>query len=586
MTERFSGVVDIEAAGLLDEISGPEDIYMIGTLDMEGRTTCYTGPGIEEGLRVLEDAELLITHNGLGYDFPALRRCFPSFKLTGTIRDTLVMARIAFPDLKEKDWQKHSADAASLPKEAIGRHSLKAWGHRLGILKDGFGEDVDWATSGFSKEMMEYCFQDCRVTMALWDHLEKQNLSPHAVQLEHSFALTLVLQELHGFRFDVEKAETLAGKLVADRAQLDDQLQEAFPPIEEEYETPKKKVKKTRTITFNPSSRVQIGQRFKAMGWEPTEFTPDGRPRIDESVLKSMPYPEAEVLLKSLMLDKRLGQLVNGKNALLKLVQGASRIRGRVLHIGTVSGRCSHSKPNCAQLPNLGSEYGKEFRELFTVPPGYRLVGVDLKSAELRVLAGYLSKYDGGKYIDIVLNEDVHQANADALEISRSQAKTAVYCWLYGGSAQLLGEVVGGGAKEGKALQAKWYSKMPALKRFKQGVIEAAKRGYLYGLDKRRLPVRSPHSAVNLLLQSGAALLCKHATVLLHKSLSDRLAYGVEWAMVAHVHDELQLEVIETHAEEVAQATVQAIAESSEGFDFPCPMAADFSIGSSWAETH
>ena len=79
MTERFSGVVDIEAAGLLDEISGPEDIYMIGTLDMEGRTTCYTGPGIEEGLRVLEDAELLITHNGLGYDFPALRRCFPSF---------------------------------------------------------------------------------------------------------------------------------------------------------------------------------------------------------------------------------------------------------------------------------------------------------------------------------------------------------------------------------------------------------------------------------------------------------------------------------------------------------------------------
>lgn len=579
-------IFDIEAKGLLDEVHTVEDIYMIGTIDEEGRTTCYQGPGIREGLEVLSQADEVCGHGIVGYDLPLLRRLFPDFKLTGRVRDTLVMSRLAYPNLKEKDWQKHSADEAAIPKELIGSHSLKAWGHRLGIFKDGFGEQVDWATSGFSKEMMEYCFQDCRVTQALRRKLDKLELSEDAIRLEHGFAVTLVLQELHGFKFDREKAERLAGQLVADRAELDDQLQVAFPPIEEEYETPKKKIKKTRTIAFNPSSRVQIGQRFKAMGWEPTEFTPDGRPKIDESVLKSMPYPEAKVLLRSLMLDKRLGQLVNGKNALLKLVRDNSRIHGRVLHIGTVSGRCSHSNPNTAQLPNLGSEYGKEFRELFTVPPGYKLVGVDLKSAELRVLAGYLHKYDGGKYMDIVLNQDVHQANADALEISRSQAKTAVYCWLYGGSAQLLGEVVGGGAKEGKDLQAKWYAKMPALKKFKTGVMEAAKRGHLWGLDRRKLPVRSPHSAVNLLLQSGAALLCKNATVLLHRSLANRLAYGLDWAMVAHVHDELQLEAIEIHAEEVAQAAVKAIGESSEGFGFPCPMAADFQIGDSWADTH
>jgi DNA polymerase I-like protein with 3'-5' exonuclease and polymerase domains len=577
---------DVEARGLLDEITGPEDLYMIGTIDEEGRTTCYQGPGIEEGLRILSEADAVCGHNIIGYDLPLLRRVYPDFKITGKVRDTLVMSRLAFPNLKETDWQKHSADPEAIPKELIGRQSLKAWGHRLGLLKGNFGDEVDWASSGFSKEMMEYCFQDCRVTLALWELLEKQHLSEDAVRLEHSFAVTLLLQELHGFGFDREKAEALAAQLVADRAELDDQLQESFPPIEEEYETPKKKIKKTRTIAFNPSSRVQIGERFKAMGWEPKDFTPDGRPKIDEGVLKGMPYPEAKVLLKSLMLDKRLGQLVNGKNALLKLVRDNSRIHGRVLHIGSVSGRCSHMNPNVAQIPNIGSEYGKEFRELFTVPPGYKLVGVDLKSAELRVLAGYLHKFDGGKYMDIVLNQDVHQANADALEISRPQAKTAVYCWLYGGSAQLLGEVVGGGAKEGKELQAKWYAKMPALKKFKQGVMEAAKRGHLWGLDRRKLPVRSPHSAVNLLLQSGAALLCKNATVLLHRRLADRLAYGVEWAMVAHVHDELQLEVIETHAEEVAEEAVRAIGDSSGGFSFPCPMAADFSVGDSWAETH
>lgn len=579
-------IFDIEAKGLLEDVKEPSDIYMIGILDDSGRPTCYHGPGIKEGLEVLSQAEEVCGHGIVGYDIPLLRRLFPDFKLNGRVRDTLVMSRLAYPHLKEKDWQKHSADAEAIPKNLIGSHSLKAWGHRLGIFKDGFGEDVDWATSGFSKEMMEYCFQDCRVTQALRRKLDKLELSEDAIRLEHSFAVALVLQELHGFYFDEGRAEALAEKLVSDRAALDDKLQEAFPPIIEEYETPKKRLKKTRIKAFNPGSRVQIAERFKAMGWEPTEFTPDGRPKIDEAVLKSMVYPEAKVLLRSLMLDKRLGQLVNGKNALLRLVREDSRIHGRVLHIGTVSGRCSHSNPNTAQLPNLGSEYGKEFRELFTVPRGFRLVGVDLKSAELRVLAGYLHKYDGGKYMDIVLNQDVHQANADALEISRSQAKTAVYCWLYGGSAQLLGEVVGGGAKEGKALQAKWYSKMPALKKFKTGVMDAAKRGYLWGLDRRKLPVRSPHSAVNLLLQSGAALLCKNATVLLHKDLAERLVYGNDWSMVAHVHDELQLEVIEDHAEEVAQAAVNAIAKSSEAFNFPCPMAADFAIGNSWADTH
>jgi DNA polymerase I len=580
-------IFDLEADGLLEDAT---KILCIVTYEGES-PTCYSGAGIEEGLRVLAAAPFVCGHNILAYDLPLLRRLYPTFTLTGKVRDTLVMSRLAYPDMKDKDWQRHSADPDSIPKDLIGRHSLKSWGHRLGMLKDGFGDNVTWGNAELSKEMIDYCIQDCRVTHALWDHLKGLNLSEPALHLEHNFALTLLLQELHGFCFDTARAEELAGTLTARRADLDDDLQQAFPPIVEEYETPKKKIKKTREIAFNPGSRVQIAERFKSMGWEPTEFTPDGRPKIDEAVLKSIPFPEANVLLDSLLIDKRLGQLALGKNALLKLVRdegrhGLQRIHGHVLHIGTVSGRASHSKPNLAQIPNHGSLYGKEFRSLFTVPDWCKLVGVDLKSAELRVLAGYLKKYDGGKYIDIVLNQDVHQANADALGISRSQAKRAVYCWLYGGSAQLLGEVVGGGAKEGKALQARWYEKMPALKRFKQAVVTSAKRGHLFGLDKRRLPVRSSHSAVNLLLQSGAALLTKQAVVSLHKDLSPRLTYGVDWAMVAQVHDELQLEVAEQHAEDVAKAAVHAVEISSEAFGFPCPMAADSSIGNTWAETH
>lgn len=575
-------IFDLETDGLLQEAT---KVHCIVTYDGEG-ATCYSGAGIEEGIRVLENAELLVGHNIIGFDLPLLRRLYPAMKLQGQIRDTLIMSRLAHPDIGDADWKRHSANPGSIPKALIGRHSLKAWGHRLGLLKDGFGDEVQWASSEFSKEMLDYCIQDCRVTQALWDKLLEMELPERAVALEHSFAVCLLLQELHGFRFDTPKGEALAAQLTARRAELDDALQEAFPPIVEEYETPKRKQKKTRTIVFNPGSRVQIAQRFQAKGWEPTAFTPDGRPRIDEAVLKAMPYPEAQILLDSLLVDKRLGQLVTGNNALLRLVQADQRIHGRQLHIGAVSSRSSHSRPNLAQIPNLGSAYGKEFRELFTVPAGNALVGVDLKSAELRVLAGYLSKIDGGQYQDIVLNQDVHQANADALGVTRSQAKRAVYCWLYGGSAQLLGEVVGGGAKEGKALQARWYKKMPALKTFKQSVLNAAKRGYLYGIDKRKMPVRSTHSAVNLLLQGGSAVLTKKAVVLLHQSLSQRLAYGVEWAMVAQVHDEFQVEVLTHHAEEVASAAVQAVEASSKAFEFPCPMAADSAIGATWADTH
>ena len=574
-------IVDIETDGL-----EATEVHCIVTMDEDGSPTCYSGAGISEGLEVLRKAPLLVGHNLLGFDLPVLRRLYPGFKISGVVRDTLVMARLAFPDIKTKDWQKHSADSNAMPKELIGRHSLKAWGHRMGLLKDGFGDAVDWAGSSFSKEMLDYCIQDCRVTLALWEKLEKAALPPNAVHLEHAFAVTLLLQEMHGFRFDKDKAEDLSHVLASRRAELDDELQKAFPPLIEEYETPKKKLKRTREVVFNPSSRVQIAKRFAGMGWTPKDFTPDGGPRIDESVLKDMPYPEAKVLLESLLLDKRLGQLVNGKQALLGLVREDNRIHGRTLHIGTVSGRCSMSRPNLQQIPNMGSLYGKEFRELFCVPEGHKLIGVDLKSAELRVLAGYLKKFDGGKYIDIVCNSDAHAANAEALGVSRSEAKRAIYVWLYGGSAQLLGDVVGGGAKEGKALQARWYKAMPALKRFKEKVLSSAGRGHLYGLDKRRLPVRSTHSAVNLLLQSGAALLSKQATVLLHRKLARKLAYGLEWAMVAHVHDEMQLEAIETHAQEVAEAAVASVEESAEAFGFPCPMAADYSVGDTWADTH
>ena len=89
--------------------------------------------------------------------------------------------------------------------------------------------------------------------------------------------------------------------------------------------------------------------------------------------------------------------------------------------------RCAHRKPNLAQVPA-----DKEFRELFTASPGMTMVGADLSGIELRMLAHYLGRYDGGRYADILLNDDIHQVNADKIGITRRQVKTVTYAFLYG----------------------------------------------------------------------------------------------------------------------------------------------------------
>jgi len=139
-----------------------------------------------------------------------------------------------------------------------------------------------------------------------------------------------------------------------------------------------------------------------------------------------MPYPEARLLEEYLTIDKRISQLANGNQAWLKVVR-KGEIHGRVNSGGTISGRCSHSRPNLAQVPSVGSPYGPDCRALFRARPGYKIVGVDASGLELRCLAHYLAAYDGGEYADIVLNGDIHTANMLAAGLpERNMAKTFI----------------------------------------------------------------------------------------------------------------------------------------------------------------
>ena len=116
--------------------------------------------------------------------------------------------------------------------------------------------------------------------------------------------------------------------------------------------------------------------------------------------------------------------------------------------LGTISGRCSSFAPNLQQVPAVRAEFGAECRELFTIPEGYQLVGVDLSGIELRCLAHFMQ--DGGAYAKEILDGDIHSANAAAMGVSRDEAKTAIYCMIYGGGDKRSGEAVNGSAKKAR----------------------------------------------------------------------------------------------------------------------------------------
>ncbi len=604
-------IFDLETDGLLNEVS---TVHCVVTMDVEtGEVQSYGPKNVEHALHILKQAERLIGHNILKYDLPVLEKLFGFTYPASQVSDTLISTRLLYADLKEQDFVKKPIE---LPSNLYGRHSLEAWGYRLGEKKGEFGKTSDWKT--FSPEMLEYCIQDVKVTKKLWDHIAAQKYSEQALRLEHDFAYVISKQERHGFAFDRDAAVRLYSKLGKRRAELDADIQKVFPGWDLEMKqnigwtngdqifTTKAEAKaqgwgakqvaglekigpRIKHIPFNPSSRDHIARALiETHGWKPLGFTPDGKPTVDEDVLNALPYPEAKLLNESFMLEKRIGQLAEGKNAWLKLEKNG-RIYGDVNTNGAVTGRCTHSKPNLAQVPAVHVPFGKDCRALFTATDSnHSLIGVDFSSLELRCLSHFMHPYDEGRYGQIVCSGDIHTENQLAAGLpTRDNAKTFIYGFLYGAGDAKIGSIVGKDAKEGKKLREQFLRKVPALRRLREDVITAARRGYLIGLDGRHLAIRSEHAALNTLLQSAGALLSKIGTVILYQRLADiGLKWGTDWAQVLHCHDEVQLDVKTELAETVGKEAVKAFEEAGRYFKFNCPITGQYKIGHNWAETH
>jgi len=618
---------DIET-NAINDWSTYSDLHTVHCLSiydpMMPKMLTFHGESIERGLLELQKADRIVGHNVIDFDIPALKKLYGFSPPLIKVLDTLVVSRCVFPDLRNDDFGRNGFD-----KALVGSHSLKAWGHRMGsTTKLTYGEE-DGAFNSYNEEMRKYCERDVIVTQLLYDYLFKQKPSREMIAIEHWFRFVISMQERHGFKFDLDKADVLTAKLMGIRAKLTTDLQNQWKPTQVEMKSPagwtlqivsddsveviqrktknelkqelksrglkqtlvkdaKKQGNAVKEIPFNPGSRKQIAERLMGLGYElPTEN--DGVSyKVDESVLRGIDHPIAEDLLSYLLVQKRLGQLAEGQQAWLKL-QKNGVIHGRVNTNGAVTGRCTHQTPNVAQVPSVRADYGTECRELFTVRNGYKLVGCDASGLELRMLAHYMAFYDRGEYAKIVTEGDVHTVNQQAAGLeTRDQAKTFIYALLYGAGDEKIGNIAGGNAQLGQKLKRKFFSSLPALARLQADVQRKVKHGgELIGLDGRILPIRSSHAALNMLLQSAGAVVMKVALIQLFHLLNGlRWQHGREYAFVANIHDEFQAEVLPDKAEAFGKLAVESIQHAGKQLKLNVPLDGEYKIGNNWAETH
>ncbi|WP_269929958.1 DNA polymerase [Aminobacter sp. HY435] len=711
-----------------DLLPGLHSMWCLGIIDLDTLEEFYYGPPVprdakhpvtgedlwtpilgnpagtvEDGIRALEQAELSVAHNGIDYDYIAIEKLYPWFQRCPKAWDSLVAAKVVWPydTLLGPDLKR--VKAGIMPMSMAKRHSLKAWGYRLGDYKDEY-------TGGFeawNPWMASYMMQDCRPGVKLWKMIEDRVgwaegskaalVWPELVfEVEHEVARIIKQQEMHGVHFDRAEAERLSAELANEQARTGALLVEAFgswwapgkattpardrtfkrddlpsvtrrrfgktgkelapyvgPPVER-Y-APDAPYTPVVWTTFQPSSRDHLGQRLQAVyGWKPKKFGSNGKPTVDETTLEEIPeavMPKAtrQLILDYFVVSKTLGTLANGKKSWLGLcTPDTNRIHGRMDPSGAVTGRGTHKDPNLSGTPSVKKEkvvladgtktevvvkglkgrYGWECRALFIADEGWEQTGVDASSLELIDLGHYLLPLDEGAFSARVCDpsRDPHQEHADIADMTRADAKTAIYLFVYGGGAYKLSLDLS--VEPHEELEYLGYKGLPMLlknlaKRFDQDFVdklddnqkariakartiilkfeknieglrdlidrvsETAARGWLKGLDGRRLHVRKAYSALNTLLQSAGAQTCKLWMMLVHRRLAEKgLKIGVDYKQTLWVHDELQFTHRPGLGPIISEVAKDCIKEAGEILGLRGQYRGDAKTGKNWAECH
>jgi DNA polymerase-1 len=572
-------VLDIETDGLR-----PTKIHVCVTKDIDTGITreWYYADDLRSHLR---NVSLLVAHNGISFDLPALARLWDIHFDPKVVFDTLVASQLL-------DFTRE------------GGHSLEAWGNTLGHPKVG-ADITDW--SKLTHLMVARCKADVEINHMLYAFLWEQLKTKHKDKFADAFALesdiARICYGMHrdGFGFDIGSAHALYNELDKRIGEIDVELTKAFPP---KVKTTVLKTKiKEELIPFNPSSPKQIVERLEPF-WKPKDKTEKGQPKINETNLATLKEdaPDAcKELVERLLLVGRLRALKQWIDA---YDETTGRVHAEFRGIGTWTGRMGHRNPNLANiaapksikykaedLASLATTLGSRMRRLWKASEGDSwLVGTDAEGIQLRIFGHYINDQ---KFIEALISgnkdegTDPHSLNSAILECDRDTAKTFIYAFLLGAGDKKIGEILGVSARRGADRKKAFIEAYPGLAKLKgEQIPKDAARGFFESFDGREVKCNSEHLMMAGYLQTGEACIMKWANVEWRRRLSNEVAF--RWRQVNFVHDEWQTEVQGTReqAEYVGRVQAEAIRAAGEAFALNCPMAGAFRVGQNWMDTH
>lgn len=578
---------DIETDGLLKDLT---KIHCIAAQDLDTNEKHFWFNGdVKEGLDFLLTADQLWGHNLLGFDYEAIRKIYPTWSYKGTTYDTLILSRLFFTDILDRDFRSRPAN---MPANLYGRHSLESWGHRLNVHKSEFGKSLDGDWSVYTPEMGLYCQQDVVVSCKVASLFEpKLELYKDCIDTEHRVASIMAWQEREGWPFDVDKAHQLESKLRTELDALSDEMRNTFLFVNGGLFTPKRNNSTQgyhagsamcKLKEFSPTSRDHIAFAFETFrGWEPTERTASGRAKIDDTVLREVGTEEALKFARILELQKHLGQLSDGKNAWLKKER-----KGKIHHscfLNTNTSRMCHVGPNLAQVPSA-----REYRELFYPGKDRVQVGCDASGLELRCLGHILHPFDGGKFAKEVVEGDIHTVLAKIYGTSRSVGKNITYATIYGAGDMKLGLTSGApkskALAKGKEIRKNIMEGLDGFAELNKAIQSRAETDVLKGLDGRPIRLQGKHhAALNYCLQSMGAIICKAYLLRINEMLQEA---GIDYTQLGFIHDEVQLSVAPNQAQQAGEITTMAMKDVEHAIKFRCALDSEFQIGATWADCH
>lgn len=624
-------VFDIEANSL-----DPDVIHCMtfGSLDKK-ELVSFEPHQMKEAVDYMDTCDVLIAHNCLSYDFPAIKKVL-GYEYKGKRVDTLLMSRLQQPNRQPPPNARGDAKAMRSP------HGLGCWGYRVGRGKP---EHEDW--ENYSPEMLHRNREDVLINIDVYRALLEEGKGQKwkdAHMLTFKLFENLQKQEDAGWLLDIPYIKKSIHLLEHWIGRIDRILESHLPLTmdicetkkEGEYNWVRKPFMKSGKYSASvekhygdvpvgfvggPFSRVcyrnielgssaEVKEWMLSQGWEPAEWNLDDEGnRRSPKMPKDGEFPGVESKVGKLYVKRakschRRSQL----EGWLSRVRGDGRIAAKVQGIAD-TGRMKHA--GVVNVPNTEAFFGKQMRRAFICEDGFVLVGCDSAGCQNRMLAARVGdEFFTNTLIhgDKAKGTSIHQVNQKAIkevagfEVSYGLSKNLNYAFMFGASDNKLGRMVGGGKGEGERIRSALLSVAAGFEKLVDDLTEewrshAKKRmgkwgkveyydGWCTGLDGRPIFIKAEHTILVYMLQSDEAIMMSAAYNFLHQRLSKRFEYGKDFRVVGFMHDEFQIECKKEISEEVAKVAETCIVDAGKFYKIQCPHEGDATIGLNWYETH